>query len=366
MSFESGSISFRICYAVSGLPENALASFVKHAAPPLKSLGAEPAIGWVGGRHLFDLPITDENAYCGGYLRLSLLKAERKVPASLLRAECFLEEIARMKADGKPFVDRKTKSEIRKQVMDRLLPEMPPTLHAVQFVYDERGGAVYVGATSDKQMDAFRLQFQATTGVDLIPADAETALAHRRGENARQWAPISFSPEVPDEEMENRPGQDFLTWLWFASEDRAGIFNSKDQGQIAVALEGPLLMERPGNGAHVTALREGVPTASAEAQTALLTGKKLRRAKVTLARLDETWTCSFDADNFVFRLKLPEPKDVLDPASKFQERIQKISTFRELFFELFDQFLDERCDEKKWAKAKKKIHQWVTDRAVRK
>lgn len=366
MSFESGLIGLRMCYAPKGLPDDAVERFAAHAAPPLKSLGPAPAVGWVGGRHLFDLPISDNNARFGGYLRLSLLKAERKVPASLLRAEAFLEELAFMKAEKKPFLDRKVKSNIRKQVMSRLLPQMPPTLRAIPFVHDERGGVVYVGAASEQQMDAFRVNFLAATGVDLIPVNVETVAARRRGAKVRQWAPASFSPEADDTQMENEPGQDFLTWLWFASEDRAGLFESREHGQIAVALEGPLLLERPGDGAHVIAIREGVPTVSAEAQTALMTGKKLRRAKLTLACGDDTWMTSFDADSFAFRVKLPEPKEVLDPASRFQERIQKLGEFRDLFFELFDQFLDDRCDEKNWAKAQKKIHQWAASRTTKK
>jgi len=366
MSFESGLIGFRMCYAPKGLPDDAVDRFARHAAPPLKSLGTAPAIGWVGGRHLFDLPITDDNARFGGYLRLSLLKAERKVPASLLRAEAFLEELALMKAEKKPFLERKVRSDIRKQVMARLLPQMPPTLRAIPFVHDDRGGVVYVGAASEQQMDAFRVHFLAATGVDIVPVNTETAAAKRRGAKTRQWAPASFSPDAADGEMENEPGRDFLTWIWFASEERSGIFESSEHGRIAVALEGPLVLERPGDGAHVIALREGAPTVSAEAQTALMAGKKLRRAKLTLGRGDDTWAASVDADSFAFRVKLPEPKEVLDPASRFQERIQKLGEFREMFFELFDQFLDDRCDEKNWAKARKKIHQWAASRATKK
>jgi hypothetical protein len=96
MSFESGSVATRLFYAVKGLPKDAVERFSRHEAPPLKSLGSQSTHGWVGGRHLLDVPITEENAHYGGYLRLALVKAERKVPTSLLRAECLLEEVAYM------------------------------------------------------------------------------------------------------------------------------------------------------------------------------------------------------------------------------------------------------------------------------
>ena len=134
MSFESGSVATRLFYVVKGLPKDAVTRFNNHVAPPLKNLGSQSQQGWVGGRHLLDAPITDENAYYGGYLRLALVKAERKVPTSLLRAECMLEEVAYMQEEGKPFVDRKARSDIRKQVMSRLLPTMPPTLKGIPFI----------------------------------------------------------------------------------------------------------------------------------------------------------------------------------------------------------------------------------------
>src|SRR5262249_41492838 len=119
MSFESGSVSFSMCYVNKPLPKDAVESFARHAAPPLKKLENDKIHGWVGGRHLLDVPITEENSFLGGYLRLILMQAEKKVPASLLRAECMLEELAHMRAENKPFVDRKTRSEIRKEVMNR-------------------------------------------------------------------------------------------------------------------------------------------------------------------------------------------------------------------------------------------------------
>jgi len=363
MSLEHGSISFRIFRLPHRLPKDVVERFARHAAPPLKSMGTDPVHGWVGGRHLLDVPITEENAFHGGHLRLVLLKAERKVPKSLLRAECMLEELAHMRAENKPFVDRKTRSDIRKQVMARLLPTMPPTLKGIPFVCSERDGILYAGATSETQTDAFCLNFRNTTGLDSIPLTAETA-ALELGTSTRAWGKTSFTPELPDSAMEETPGQDFLTWLWFGSEARGGLFDTQQHGRVAVAVEGPLLFSRVGEGAHVMSLRDGLPTISAEAKTALLSGKKLERAKLLLARSsDETWSCSFDADAFVFRsLKLPESKEMLDAASGFQDRIQKLDLFREILFDLFAQFAAERGEPSRWANTQKQIHRWVADR----
>jgi hypothetical protein len=367
VSFESGAIGFRMFYVGREFSKDAVKMFGRYAAPTLDKLGTDPVHGWVGGRHLLDVPITENNAFFGGHLRLILMKAERKVPAALLRAECMLEELAHMQAEGKAFVDRKTRSEIRKEVLNRLLPQMPPTLKGISFVHDERAGIVYSTATSENQMDAFCVNFQKATGLDLIPVTADTLIAKLRKINPRDLSLTSFSPEVADEEMEDAPGQDFLTWLWFASEARGGIFKSKDHGNFAVALEGPLGFQRSGAGAHEITLRKGLPTVSAEAKTALLSGKKLRRARLMLGCEDEAWAWTFDADTFVFRsLKLPEPKEMLDPSSRFQDRMIKLGMCREFVFDLFERFLNDRCDAKKWSATKKEIHQWVMDRDTKK
>ncbi|OQA27672.1 MAG: hypothetical protein BWY59_01032 [Verrucomicrobia bacterium ADurb.Bin345] len=113
-------------------------------------------------------------------------------------------------------------------------------------------------------------------------------------------------------------------------------------------------------------LRKGEPVFSVEAKTALMSGKKLRRAKVTLARGKESWQCTLDAQDFAFRsLKLPD-SEALDPVGRFQERMRHLDTFAGAFFGLYERFLDERADAKRWATTLKEVHKWLADRGARK
>ena len=116
MSFESGSMTFRMFYLPQPFPRDYLDRFASKVAPPISTLGPEPIHGWVTGRHLLDTHITQETAFLAGYLRLTLMRAERKIPESLLRAECRMEELARMQAEGRAEIDRRTRSEIRKEI----------------------------------------------------------------------------------------------------------------------------------------------------------------------------------------------------------------------------------------------------------
>ncbi len=366
MGFESGSISFRAFYMPSSLPEDAVERFARLAAPSMEFLTEGEVHGWVTGRHLLDRNITEDSAIYAGYLRLTLMQAERKIPESLFRAECMIEELAHMSAMGLEFVPRKIKTEIKKQVRDRMLPDMPPVLKGMPMVYDENEGLLYAGCMSDKQYDAFVLNFKEATGILPIPIVPKTAALKLREVNTDDIGVVSFSPDCDRDEVNDSVGQDFLTWLWFLSEARGGLVTFEHLGQFAVMVDGPLTFTMEGDGAHETVLRNGSPLLSAEAKTSLMSGKKLKRAKLVLARGEEMWSVTLDADDFGFRsLKLPEGEK-LDPVSTFQQRIMAISLFIKVFLYLYDLFLKERAERDTWAKAQSEIHDWVENRNARK
>jgi len=362
MGFEKGSLSFRMFFASRDLGTGDVDTFAAQALPPLGTLAEEDVHGWVAGRHLLDRNINEENAFLGGYLRLTLTQARKKVPASLLAAECAVEEMAVMKADNKQYLNQQMRSEIRSQVKERLLPDMPPQLKGIDFVFDERSHMIYASATSDKQVDAFVLNLMQTTGCSAEPADPETIAARTEQVNIEHWAPASFSDELEDGMVDGTAGREFLMWLWFCSEKRGGLEPVPDVGEIAYMIEGPLTFVMEGKGAHEISLKKGQPMLSAEARTALLSGKKLNKAKVQFVRGEEVWSFSFDADEFIFRsLKLPQT-EAFDRVGKFQERMVLLETFRQTFFHLYGAFIKERNDSKAWKETKEAMRKWVAER----
>lgn len=361
MGFESGSISFRAFYLSSRLPEDHLERFAHHAAPPLDSIGRDPAQGWVTGRHLLDRNITEDTAYLGGYLRLTLMKAERKIPVPLMRAECMMEEIAALQASGEELLPRAERTRIRKEVTERMLPEMPPQLTGIPMVCGKQDDFLFAAAISDKHMDSLTLAFNSAVGIELIPVTPETASLKRKEFSTRQLTPTSFSPECKDEEAADLVGLDFMTWLLHYCEERGAEIES-GQGTFAILLEGPLLFFKEGAGAHEIRLNKGEPLTSTEANSALRAGKKLRRARVTFARGEEMWRADVDGGDFALRgLKLPKVSP-MDANSSFQERIISTRTFLSTLLSLFDLFIEERKDPAKWNAVKSDIQKWVMSR----
>jgi hypothetical protein len=350
MSFESGSMAFRMFYLPQLLPKNHVERFAAHAAPPITTLGDDPIHGWVTGRHLLDTNINKDTAYYAGYLRMTMMRAEKKIPESLLRAECRMEELARMQAENRAELDRKTRREIRQEISARLLPTMPPQLKGMALVHLPESHVMFCEATSDKQLDALEASFRETMGFGVIPVSPEYAAARRLKYDIRDYTPTSFSPDCEDDSVGNSPGQDFLPC----------------GGDFAIMIEGPLTFVLEGQGAHETVLRRGSPAISAEAKIALLSGKKLRKARLLLARGEDTWQVSLDAESFTFRsLKLPEGEK-LEPISRFQERMTSLTTFTTAFLEIFDRFMKERTTGKTWENTRADIHRWVSERTAKK
>lgn len=366
MAFEHGAVSFRAFRLARELPDDAIRRLAAHAAPPLESITAEETAGWVSGRHLLDRTINEDTAYYAGILRVALRLGQRKIPPSLLQAECRMEELARMAASNRPFLNRTERSEIRKEVAERLLPGMPPQLKAIPLVHRPGDSVLYAGALSVAQSDLLASRFLQTFGFHLVPLTPGAAALARQKIVVEDLKPASFSPDVPDEAMTTQAGREFLTWLWYVGEAEGGTLQVEGQGEVAILIEGPLTFVHEGNGAHETVLRRGEPVNSAEAKTCLLSGKKLRQAKLTLAVKDEIWKAGVDADEFVFRsLMLPEPEPGLDPTSRFLDRLTLLDRFRDIVYGLYDEYLARRRSPARWQEVKKGLREWVKGRTSR-
>lgn len=360
MSFESGSTSFRMFYLPRPLPEDFVERFQAKAAPPISTLGNTPIRGWVTGRHDLDRMIDADSVQLAGYIRMTLMTAERKVSESLLRAEISIEELARMKAEGRSSLDRHTRAEIRKDIHDRLQSSAQPRIKGIPIVHSPGSDVLFAGVTTDRQEDALEAHFRETMGFGLTPADPVHSAFKRLRLDIRDIRPVSFSPDCDDDSMTGTHGFDFLTWLLYFSEARGGIANIADV-QWGLLLEGPLVFVREGGSAEQMAVRNGTPQISAEVKVALLAGKKLGRARVYLARGDERFCVTVLADNFIFR-SLTQPETyALTPADRFQSRMTNINAFVSVFYGLYDQYLKERTGEK-WLDVQSDIHRWVSER----
>ena len=366
MSFDTGTMTFCVFEVEGALSEDSVDGFAANVVPPISTLLAEPISGWVGPRHLLDREITAETVLAGNYLHLTHMKAERKIPASLLRAECKIREIEEMKRRDVRFLNRQDRAAIKQEVRDELLPTMPPTLSGFPCVFRITDAFCAAQAVTANRHDVLVAGFKKATGFDLVQWTPEIAAQRLKGIIAQELEPARFAPESStDVSLSPGIGAEFLTWLWYRCDETQGILHAGTRGEgaaYALMLEGPLLFVVEGEGAHAASLRDGNPLASVEAKAALAAGKKLCGAKLTLAQGDATWTCTLDAQIFAFRsLKVPKGNGAT-PDEIFQDRMEFLQQFLGVFWDLYCQFLDLRADAKAWGRTEKAMQQWVADR----
>jgi hypothetical protein len=365
MPFESGSISFRIYQLPRALPEPLLDGFLNRVAPALDTIKDQPVYGWVTGRHLLDRQIDENNAFFGGYLRLCLLQAERKIPASLLRAELKQEELVRLAISGNGAASRRERTEMKQEIVDRLLPAMPPQLKGMTFTHRPGDSLLFAETLAEKQVDTFVSYLRDALGFPAQVLTPETLTLQVGHCDSQDWPPSSYSEDIDPDRVSPLAGHDFMTWLWHQSEINPNQVPAGKEGHAGVLLEGPLTLVMEGGGAHEISLRKGNPTQSAEAKACLLAGKKLRKATITLTRGEATWRMSLDGETLAIRsLKPIMAEGSLDAVSRFQDRMQQVETVSRLLIGLFTSFVDERRDATAWPARVASMRAWVRERNV--
>ena len=125
MPFESGTFSVTLFILPQELPEDYIDLLNANRAGSLGQVKDEPEIGWASGRCLLDSQIEQSTVRWNNLIYISLRKAERKIPSSMLKAWCQQEEQAWMRANGRTNVPSKQKKQIkvcqiRLGVFDRL------------------------------------------------------------------------------------------------------------------------------------------------------------------------------------------------------------------------------------------------------
>ena len=356
MPFESGSFSFTVLELPQPLPEGLLELFADRAAGTVDSVTDELQLGWVSGRHLLENTISEETCFSGGAYMLTLRKAIRKIQPAYLNALCTREGLVWKRANGRDFVPGKVRREIKEEIMEKYLKNFIPSLAGIPMMLDPATGMLYVGAASNAQVEEFCAYFIETTRIDPVRFSPNSIL-NKMGKAITDLPSLELATGGFGEPV---AGRDFLTWLWYFNETINRVEHPLF-GAFAVALDGPLVFANDSdcNGAAETVVRNGEnPLRSAEAKAALVVGKKLKKAKLSLVRDEQVWSCTFDADNFNFSSFKPPEGEKLGAEEALTERVYSTGIFKEGIDLLFRTYADamlgsERealiADMRKWA-----------------
>jgi len=161
-------------------------------------------------------------------------------------------------------------------------------------------------------------------------------------------------------------GQEFLTWLWYKSEERGGAIMLPGIGDIQVVFEKHMLLESGAGESLEKLICKGLQTELQEARTGLLMGKKLEQARMYLARGDYEWRLTLTATLFEYRnVSLPktvssgdESSDPVAWEAKVLERIGMSEEIMHTVDQLFRLFLQTRISAD-WPQERARLKTWI-------
>ena len=161
-------------------------------------------------------------------------------------------------------------------------------------------------------------------------------------------------------------GQEFLTWLWWKSEERGGVVALPGEGDIVVVFEKHMLLEYGEGDSNESLICRGLQTELQEARTGLVMGKKLEQARIQLVFNDYEWNFTMAGALMEFRnVKLPKTGGESGNSENPEERegmiLERIFLFEELVrivLELFRLFLETRVSPE-WRDELLKVREWV-------
>lgn len=363
MSLTTGTAALRLFYLIRPLPDTLPELLNANRLPALDSIKDAPVYGWLPGQDIIPgREITSDTIRHHGHTMATLVRAERKVPTNLLRDYCRSAERTRLAVEGRQFLSRTDRQEIRESVLAQLLPTTTPSLHGTTMLHMQNSKFLFTDAVSTAAADCLVIHFRHA--IDFAPEPIEPATAARifARTDTRDWQPASFSPAMRAEGVDNSPGMDFLTWLWFIAEKDGRI--ETREGLASLLVEGPLkLVNSTTGGAQCSVLRKGQPVTSREAKAALMAGKKLASATFSFAIGEDVWRANINGDDFSIRgLKLPDAKQDFDPASAFQDRMIKLQAFADFFIGLYADFCSTRSDSSVWVRTLAEMQEWTRTR----
>ncbi len=143
-----------------------------HAFRDIDETAEERSFGWVCFDNMLDEQWRTAPPEKGHYLTFSLRLDTRRIAAAVLKKHVQMameHQLELMKAQGKRFLTRDQKIEIKEQVKLKLMARTLPVPAYFNVVWDTEKQLVYLGNTTDKIKELFEELFTKTFGLHLEP-----------------------------------------------------------------------------------------------------------------------------------------------------------------------------------------------------
>lgn len=154
----------------------------KYAFRSIDSLNAETkAHGWTSIEDMLDVDWQFSTPEKGHYLCFSLRVDTRKISQPVLKkhlAEALREEAEKNSTEGKTYVSRSRKRELKELYTARLLAKTDPVPVTVDVAFDTQSGLLYVGSTSTAHLELVAELFTQSFGQEPLPVPIAVDVSH--------------------------------------------------------------------------------------------------------------------------------------------------------------------------------------------
>jgi recombination associated protein RdgC len=313
----------------------------------------EKRLGWVSITDVLDAEFEKANYALGDYLIFSLRIDRKMIPPKLMAIKVMEEERRFLAQNGKSRINKQATAGIKDKVKLELLTRLDPVPSFYDVCWALGQNTIYFSSLSDKVADDFVDLFKKTFSLNL----------RRLGPQENPQIAKKIAEAAIKQEEASLSGREFMTWLWYKSEERNGRISLPQGEEVELNFLKRIVLEAGEGEYSQGVVCHGLHAELKEGKEAIRQGKKVKEAGIKLTYNQNEWEFTLKADNFHFQsLKLPvtewqETEE--DPSGKMLERIYLIENAAKTIDVLYDFFLNVRYSPQWDEKEVKSLAKWL-------
>lgn len=333
MGLLKGSYTFSRFHVEGQLPQaflNFINSRIKaNAYKESRKSSEEKTMGWVSLTDILDTDFEKADYALGDYLIFSLRVDRKLISPKLMKIKLLEEERRFLAESGKNRIHKQLSSAMKDKVKLDLLTKIDPIPSFYDICWSVSNNVLYFSSLSDNVAQDFADLFHQTFSLTLKRFSAqENNLIKQYPESADSTSLI---------------GREFLTWLWFKSEERNGRIALPNKEEIELHFLKRVALEAGEGEYSQGVVCHGIHAELKEGKEAIRQGKKVKEAGMKMTRDKSEWEFTLKADSLDFQsLKMPQTdwqETAEDPSGGLLERIYLIENAAKTMDALYEFFL---------------------------
>ncbi len=332
--------------------------------------GEEKSSGWTSLENVLDTQFEYANYSVGDYLAFAFRLDRKSVPPALLKIRYLEAEKKTLAAKAKKFLSKGEREEIKERIHLELLSKTFPVPSFFDVCWSLSQNWVIFGSFSPKVTEEFEKLFKKSFNLTLsplVPWDPQHVDRSLAEKMASLKDGVFLNPQTPDPGKAGPPllGREFLTWLWFKSEERGGAVQVSGASDVEISFARRVALESGGGEYSESIVCQGLHAELKEGKAAIQEGKKVKEARVQLGIGPEKFEFTLKGDSFHFQtLRFPAGVEEAeegenDKGGRVLERIYLVEKAVKTADQLFSTFLKRRLSPQWSTEEIPRIRKWL-------